>query len=119
MTNHLALGFLCVTGYMSREFSRRKFTEKFGTKITETNEAQKMPFIVSLVRKYDLAAWFLIIPIILLIKPVFILYFTVVVEYGLLFGELSINYRILIKDNQRIWIELREKLEKQKRILKN
>lgn len=112
MTNHLALGFLCVTGYMSREFSRRKFTEKYGTKITETNEAKEMSFIVSLIRKYDLAALFLIIPIVLLIKPVFILYFTVIVEYGLLFGELSINYRILIKDNQRIWSELREKLEK-------
>ena len=113
MTNHLALGFLCVTGYMSREFSRRKFTEKFGTKITETNEAKEMPFIVSLVRKYDLAAWFLIIPIILLIKPVFILYFTVIVEYGLLFGELIINYRILIKDNQRIWGELIKNMEKE------
>ncbi|MEK6914097.1 MAG: CDP-alcohol phosphatidyltransferase family protein [Nanoarchaeota archaeon] len=113
MTNHIILGFLCVTGYMSREFSRRKFTEKYGVKITETKEAEKMPFIVSLIRKYDLAAWFLIIPIVLLIKPVFIIYFTVIVEYGLLFGELIINYRILIKDNQRIWKELRESLNKE------
>ena len=116
ITDHLALGFLCVIGYMSREFSRRKFTEKFGTKITETQDAKKMPFIVSLVRKYDLAAWFLIIPIVLLIKPVFIIYFTVIVEYGLFFGELIINYRILIKDNQRIWKELRENLEKENKV---
>lgn len=113
ITNNLTLGFLCVIGYMSREFSRRKFTEKFGTKITETNEAKKMSFIISLVRKYDLAAWFLIIPIVLLIKPIFIIYFTFIAEYGLLFGELAINFRILIKDNKRIWKELREKLDEE------
>jgi len=112
ITNHVILGFLCVTGYMSREFARRKFTEKFGTKITETSDAKKMPFIVSLVRRYDLASWFWIIPIILLINPIWIIYITVFIEYGLLFGELAINYRILIRDNKRIWRELREDSEK-------
>ncbi len=113
ITNNVILGFLCVIGYMSREFSRRKFTEKFGTKITETKDAKKMSFIVSLVRKYDLASWFLVIPIVLLIQPVFIIYFTVIVEYGLLFGELAINYRILLRDNKKIWRDLREDLDNQ------
>ena len=113
ITNHVILGFLCVTGFMSREFARRKFTEKLGVKITETSEAKKMPFIVSLVRKYDLASWFWIIPFVLLIKPVWIIYITVIVEYGLLLGELAVNFSILIKDNNERWKKLRKKLEKE------
>ncbi len=108
VTEHVLLGALCVTGYMSREFARRKFTEKHGVKITETVEAKNISFIVSLARKYDLASWFWIIPLFMLIKPVFIIYITVVIEYGLLFGELTINYTILIKDNRLRWKEINE-----------
>ena len=110
ITNHVILGFLCVTGYMSREFARRKFTEIFGTKITETQESKRIPLIVSTVKKYDLASWFLIIPIIMIIQPVLILYLTVIIEYGLLFGELIINYVILIRDNNNIWQNLRKEI---------
>jgi phosphatidylglycerophosphate synthase len=113
MTNNVVLGFLCVTGYMSREFQRRMFEVKYGKKNAETADAKKISGIVSLVKKYDLAAWFLVLPIILLIEPVWVLYITFVIEYGLLFAELAFNYRILIRDNQRIWREIREDLDRE------
>ncbi len=102
ITNNVILGFLCVTGYMSREFARRKFTEKYGLKITETNEAKKLSFTISLVRKYDLASWFWIIPMIMLINPVLIIYITVIMEYGLLFGELFFDYALFLKQKTSI-----------------
>ncbi len=91
LTNHLALGFLCVTGFMSREFTRRKFIQNYGIKVTETKEAKKLPFIVSLVKKYDLASAFWLIPILLLINPVLIIYIIAIIEYTLLFGELGFD----------------------------
>jgi len=91
LTNHTALGFLCVTGYMSREFTRRKFTHFYGIKITKTKEAKKLPLIIFLVRRYDLASAFWIIPFILLISPVLIIYIIAIIEYGLLFGELGFD----------------------------
>lgn len=113
ITNHVLLGALCVIGYMSREFARRKFSENWGMKITETQEAKNIPFIVSLVRKYDLASWFLVIPLFMIIYPVAILYITAIIEYGLLFGELIVNFTILIRDNEKKWKEIKEKLEKE------
>lgn len=97
LTNHIIVGFLCVTGYMSREFTRRQFTKNYGVKITETKEAKKIPLIVSLARKYDLASAFWIIPFILLINPAFIIYAVAVIEYTLLFGELVFDIFLLFK----------------------
>jgi len=95
LTGHIVIGFLCVVGYMSREFTRTKFTQINKEKITDTQEAKNISGIVSTVRLYDLASWFWIIPFVLLIEPVWIIYFTVFIEYGLLFGELVFNYKIL------------------------
>lgn len=93
LTGHIMIGFLCVTGYMSREFARTKFTAKYGTKITETSEAKKVSGIVSIVKKYDLAALTLIAPLILLLnQPALIIYVAVIMEYGLLFGELIFDF---------------------------
>ncbi len=102
LTGNVALGFLCVTGYMSREFTRRHFTTCYGGKITETSTAKNMPFVVSMARKYDLASWFWIIPIILLIEPVWILYITVIFEYGLLLGEGSLDLYLLWKKTKEV-----------------
>ena len=113
ITNHILLGALCVIGYMSREFARRKFTERWGVKITETKEVRNISFIVSLARKYDLASWFLVIPLFMITYPVAILYVTIIIEYGLLFGELIVNFNILIRDNEKRWREIQEKLEKE------
>lgn len=100
LTNHIVLGFLCVTGYMSREFTRTKFTHFYGTKITETSEAKKIPFIVYIVRRYDIGTAFWIIPIIMLIiNPVFILYFIAIIEYSLLFGELGFDLFLFNRRN--------------------
>ncbi|MAG61432.1 hypothetical protein CMI43_01270 [Candidatus Pacearchaeota archaeon] len=97
VTGHIIIGFLCVTGYMSREFTRRMFTLKYGEKITDTSEAKEISGIVSLVRKYDLGSLFWIIPIWMVIHPVSILYFTLIMEYGLLFGELAFDYMLFFK----------------------
>ena len=97
ITGNIIIGFLCVTGYMSREFARRKFTHFYGTKITKTKTAKKMSGIVSLVRKYDLASAFWIIPIILLINPVWVIYGIAIIEYGLLFGELGLDVILLLR----------------------
>jgi phosphatidylglycerophosphate synthase len=101
LTNHVALGFLCVTGYMSREFARRHFTKIYGIKITETKTAKKMPFIVSLARKYDLSSAFWIIPIILLINPLWIIYAIAVIEYTLLAGELGLDVILLLRKRKQ------------------
>lgn len=98
LTNHIAIGFLCVTGYMSREFTRRKFTEKYGIKITETKESKKIPKIVSLIRIYDLGSAFWLIPLFLLInQAVWIIYSIAIIEYSLLFGELIFDYYCFLK----------------------
>ncbi len=112
LTDHIVVGFLCVTGYMSREFTRRHFTRVYGVKITETETAKKIPSIVSLARKYDLASWFWIIPFILLIKPVWIIYITAIVEYGLLLGEGTIDIYILAKKTKEIREEKRLQINK-------
>ncbi|MBI4116581.1 CDP-alcohol phosphatidyltransferase family protein [Candidatus Pacearchaeota archaeon] len=96
LTGHEIIGFLSVLGYMSREFARTKFTHFYGAKITETNEAQKISGIVSIVKKYDLATVFLFAPIFLLIgKPEFIIYLVAVMEYSLLMGELFFDFMLL------------------------
>jgi phosphatidylglycerophosphate synthase len=101
LTNHIIIGFLCVTGYMSREFTRRKFTEKHGIKITETEESKKIPKLVSLIRLYDLASVFWIIPLLLLINQLsIIIYFVAIVEYTLLLGELAFDYYLFSKDKK-------------------
>lgn len=103
ITNNVAVGFLCVTGYMGREFTRRKFTERYGTKITETNEAKSLPLIVSLVRKYDLASAFWIIPILMIFNQLaLIIYAIAIVEYSLLFGELGFDFVCFAKQRKSI-----------------
>jgi len=98
LTNHVAIGFLCVTGYMSREFTRRQFTNKYGAKITETNEAKSMPWVVSIVKKYDLASAFWLIPILLILnQPAIIIYAIAVIEYALLLGEMGFDVLCLIR----------------------
>ncbi|MEK6826904.1 MAG: CDP-alcohol phosphatidyltransferase family protein [Nanoarchaeota archaeon] len=100
LTNNIIIGFLCVTGYMSREFTRRKFTEKYGVKITETSEAKKMPFLVSIVRKYNLGEVTILSPLIILINPVWIIYFVAFMEYFLLFAELAFDYLCFFKEEK-------------------
>jgi phosphatidylglycerophosphate synthase len=93
VTGNLWLGFLCVTGYMSREFARTKFTAKYGVKVTETGEAKKISGIVSLLKKYDIAAVTLLAPILLLLsQPVWIIIVVAIMEYGLLLGELVFDF---------------------------
>lgn len=101
LTNNLFIGFLCVTGYMSREFARRKFTEKYGDKITETSEAKKMPLVVSIVTKYNLGEVTILTPFVLvLINPVWIIYFVAFMEYFLLLAELSFDYYCFLKKKE-------------------
>lgn len=98
LTNNIIIGFLCVTGYMSREFARKKFTEKYGAKITETEESKRVPKLVYLARLYDLSSFFWIIPIFLLINQLsIIIYFVAIVEYTLLLGELVFDYRCFFR----------------------
>jgi len=98
LTDSIIIGFLCVTGYMSREFTRTKFTHFYGTKITETNEAKDIPFIVYITRRYDIGTAFWLIPfVMLLINPSYILYFIAITEYSLLFGEVCFDLFLFIK----------------------
>lgn len=102
LTNNIVIGFLCVTGYMSREFARRVFTKIHGVHIAETEEAKKISLIASVVKKYDLANVFWIIPIFLLInQPAFIIYAVAIIEYVLLFGELGFDFFCLVKGNKK------------------
>src|SRR3989344_3564650 len=102
ITNNITIGFLCVIGYMSREFARTKFTYFYGKKITETKEAKKMPLIVSLVRKYDLGSTFILMPLLLvLINPLWIIYAVVIIEYTLLSGELIFDYYCFLKTKKQ------------------
>lgn len=101
LTDHIIVGFLCVTGYMSREFTRRKFTDYYGIKITETKKAKNLPFLVSLVRKYDLGSSFWLIPIIMIIiNPVWIIFAIAIIEYGLLFSELGFDLLLFFKEKR-------------------
>jgi phosphatidylglycerophosphate synthase len=100
LTDHIVIGFLCVTGYMSREFARRKFIYFYGEKATETNEAKKMSWIVFLVRRYDLGSSIWLTPVILLISPVFLIYATVIIEYTLLIGELGFDFLCLLRQSR-------------------
>ena len=98
ITGNVAIGYLCVIAYMSREFTRTKFTYFHGKKITETEDAKKMSFFVSMARKYDLANVFWIIPVLLLInQPAFIIYFVLAAETILFAGELAVDLRILLR----------------------
>ena len=102
ITGHIVIGFLCVMGYMSREFTRTKFTYFHGKKITETKEANEIPGIVSIVRKYDLGSTFILMPLFLiLINPLWIIYAVFVIEYTLLSGELIFDYYCFLKTKKR------------------
>lgn len=101
ITGHIVIGFLCVMGYMSREFTRTKFTYFNGKKITETSEAKRIPGIVSLVRKYDLGSTFILMPILLVtIGPLLIIYAVFIIEYTLLLGELMFDYYCFLKNKK-------------------
>lgn len=102
LTNHIIVGFLCVTGYMSREFTRRKFERAYGEKAANTKESQKISWIVSIVTKYDLANVFILAPIFLLLnQPVLIIYAVAIIEYVLLFGEIGFDFFCLIKNKKK------------------
>lgn len=102
LTNNLFVGFLCVTGYMSREFARTKFTHFYGTKITETKEAKKLPLIASIVRRYDIGTFFWLVPILMLIFPLaWIIYFIAAMEYTLMLGELGFDAVCLINQGKK------------------
>jgi len=101
ITGNVAIGYLCVIAYMSREFTRTKFTHFYGRKITETDEAKKMSFAVSLARKYDLANVFWIIPIFLLINQLtLIIYFVLIAEVSLFLGELTVDFKLLLRQKK-------------------
>jgi len=101
LTEHIIVGFICVIGYMSREFTRRQFTKSYGSKITKTEVVKKMPLIVSLARKYDLASALWIWPFVLLVYPAFIIYATAIIEYVLLTGELALDIILLLKKKNK------------------
>ena len=113
ITGHMVIGFLCVMGYMSREFTRTKFTYFHGKKITETKEAKEIPGIVSIVRKYDLGSTFILMPLFLiLINPLWIIYAVFVIEYTLLSGELIFDYYCFLKTKKQNNVQdISEKLE--------
>ena len=113
ITGHMVIGFLCVMGYMSREFTRTKFTYFHGKKITETKEAKEIPVIVSIVRKYDLGSSFILMPLFLiLINPLWIIYAVFVIEYTLLSGELIFDYYCFLKTKKQNNVQdISEKLE--------
>jgi phosphatidylglycerophosphate synthase len=101
LTGHIIIGFLCVTGYMSREFARRKFTEKYGIKITETSEAKKKSLPVSIIRKYDLGEVTILSPLaLILINPAWIIFSVAFIEYFLLIGELVFDYYCFFKESK-------------------
>lgn len=103
VTGHLFVGFLCVTGYMSREFTRRKFEIKYGEKAKNTEESKNVSGVVSLVTKYDQANVFWLIPIFLLLnQPLIIIYAVAILEYLLLFGELGFDFYLFFKKQRAI-----------------
>ncbi|MCK9596964.1 CDP-alcohol phosphatidyltransferase family protein [Candidatus Pacearchaeota archaeon] len=103
ITNHVAIGFLCVIGYMSREFTRRAFERKFGAKAKETDESKKISGIVSLVTKYDLATVFFFAPLFLLFNQLSLLiYLVAIIEYTLLLGELGFDFYCFLKKDKII-----------------
>jgi len=101
LTNNLAIGFLCVTGYMSREFTRRRFEASYGEKAIKTKESKKISWIISAVTKYDLANVFILAPIFLLLnQPVLLIYAVAIIEYTLLFGEMGFDFYCLLKKSK-------------------
>ncbi len=102
LTNNLIVGFLCVTGYMSREFSRRVFEKKYGVNVSKTEESKKISKITSIVTKYDLATVFFLSPIFLLInQPAVLIYAVAIIEYTLLFGEIIFDYHCFLRKNKK------------------
>ncbi len=117
LTNNVSVGFLCVTGYMSREFTRRIFEKTYEKKATQTKESKKISWIVSIATKYDLATVFIFLPIFLLInKPALIIYTVAIIEYTLLFGEFAFDFFCLWKKKKRSIINERV-LEEKERII--
>lgn len=103
ITGHFFIGFLCIIGYMSREFARRKFQIKYGIKITETKEAEKVNGIRSIVTKYDQANAQWILPIFLFInQPLIFIYAIAIIEYTLFFGELGFDYYCFFQKQKRM-----------------
>ncbi|MAH49322.1 hypothetical protein CMI37_26080 [Candidatus Pacearchaeota archaeon] len=103
LTNHIVIGFLCVTGYMSREFTRRIFDKKYGSKATETKESRKISGLVSIVTKYDIANVFWLAPIFLIInQPALIIYAVAIIEYTLLLGEIGFDYVCFFKKQKAL-----------------
>ncbi len=98
LTNHLLIGFLCITGYMSREFTRRAFERKYGIKAKETSESKKISWVISIITKYDLATVFFFAPLFLLFNlPLILIYAVAIIEYTLLIGEIGFDYYCFIK----------------------
>ncbi len=112
ITGHIIIGFLCVTGYMSREFARRTFEKKNGVNVKNTEEAKKIPFVVSIAKRYNLADVNILTPLALvLINPAWIIYFVAIVEYSLLFAELAFDYYCFFKEERRKKNNLNHPLE--------
>jgi len=111
ITGHPQIGFLVVIGYMSREFNRRKFHQKYGMKVTETSEAKKLSGIKSLVVKYDQANAQWLMPIFLIInQPLVFIYLILAIEYTLLLGELAFDYYCFFKKQEKMkWDSKRKK----------
>lgn len=101
LTNHLLIGLLCITGYMSREFTRRAFERKYGIKAKETSESKKVSWITSIVTKYDLATVFFFAPLFLLLNiPLILIYAVAIIEYVLLLGEIGFDYYCFIRKSK-------------------
>lgn len=101
--NHVIIGFLCVTGYMSREFARRMFKFKSKLDVNETVAAKKMPTLTSLLKTYELANVFWIAPIFLFLNQAVIIIFAVaIIEYTLLFGEIGYYYYCFVRKQKEM-----------------
>mgnify|MGYP001568501768 FL=1 len=119
ITGHIYIGFLCIIGYMSREFARRKFQIKYGIKVTETRESEKISRIKSLVTKYDQANAQWLLPFFLLInQPLIFIYAIAIIEYALFFGELGFDYHCFFQKqkNMRWDSEKKEWVDKSKKV---
>ncbi|MBS3080625.1 CDP-alcohol phosphatidyltransferase family protein [Candidatus Pacearchaeota archaeon] len=103
ITGYYYIAFFCIIGYMSREFARRKFQIKYGNKITETEESQKITGIKSIVTKYDQANALWIAPLFLLInQPLLFIYLIAFIEYLLLIGELGFDYYCFFQKQKKM-----------------
>lgn len=103
ITGHPYIGFLCIIGYMGREFTRRKFHIKYGAKITDTKEAQKITVVKLIVTKYDQANAQWIAPLFLLInQPLIFIYAIAIIEYILFLGELAFDYHCFFEKQKKM-----------------